>query len=151
MRKIVEYECEICRSRYFEESAALSCESRGLVDKNIVPLYVLFEEDGLYRNIIFCVAKFEPPRNQHYCFPSFWACRDTAYGDSLGENTCGGNHSISKDSHLLTKDNGKVDIKSERFKRMSEFLKSNNIPIRYWNGKEIVEYSENTSENLRCR
>ena len=138
MKKIISYKCEICNSNFSEKSAAVACEARGRVDKEvIVPLHVLFEDSGFYKNILFCIANQGIQTGEHWCSPTLWACRDTGIGDSLGKEMCGGGHCVSKDSPLLNENSGKIDFKSERFKRMVSFLNSKKIPIKYWDGKTI--------------
>lgn len=133
MKKIIFYECELCRRRYTEKKHAEECERAKPPEYPIGCIYG-DHKDSMYKNITFAVAKNR--FTGHLNVGSSWACRDNGYGDSLGENTCGGN------SLMLDKYHANLDFNHPTFKRMVNWLKSQNIPITVWDGEKAVPLSE---------
>ncbi|MCK5292860.1 MAG: hypothetical protein KAR39_12695 [Thermoplasmata archaeon] len=141
MKKIVEYECEICFSTFKEKKNALACEAQGLPEE--YPIGCLHGTnnypDSFYAEITFAVARnlVGPRRFGHMNAGSSWACRDIpGVGDSLGEDRCGtGSLKLSEyDAHL--------DPEHPTFKRMVAWLESQDIPVTVWNGKKAIPLEE---------
>ncbi len=126
------YECEICGRQFAKRERAAECE--GLSRKEY-PVGLIFGDhtpDAFYKDITFAVAKI---RFFGHCNDSpRWACRDNGAGDSVGEEMCGGNFLE------LSEYDAKFSEDHPTFKRMVKFLKSQNIPITIWNGKEAIPY-----------
>lgn len=136
-KKIVYYECEICRRQYDHEKHAIECEARGYgKEYPIGCIYGDHTKGAFYEKITFAVA--ENQIDGHYNSGCSWACRDNGPGDSLGDKRCAG------PSLNLTHYNDKdfLDRNAGHFKRMVAWLKSQNIPITIWNGKKAVPYEE---------
>lgn len=132
MRKIVEYECEICKSRYDSEKNARDCEDTGLAPE--YPVGCIYQQ-SFYKNMIFAVA--ENYLDRHYNYFSSWACRDIEIGDSLGKNMCGGNRSCKLNEHMaIQEEHRELPV----FQRMVNFLKSEGIRVTIWNGTKPVPY-----------
>lgn len=134
MIKITEWQCDICGRRYTSKGLAKECEENGAaVEYPIGTIYGNHEKGAFYENITFAVATNDT--KNHINTGGSWACRDTGYGDSLGESMCGGN------SLNLNDYDAKLDFEHPTFKRMVEYLKSQGIPIYIWDGKNPVLYS----------
>jgi len=137
MKTINLFECEICGSKYDNEKEALKCEARGFaVEYPIGCIYGNNEKGSFYEHITFAVATNRYDRwNKHLNVGSSWACRDLeGIGDSLGEEKCCGS------SLTLYENEGNIDRESPSFKRMVEWLKSQNIPITIWDGEKAIPY-----------
>lgn len=136
MRVVTRYYCEVCDSSYDTPERALECEARGLAfDYPIGMIYGNHEQGAFYKNITFATAQ-GLRADGHSDLRSSWACRDNEYGDSLGKSTCAGSiFNVGQYS-------GKLNFEHPTFKRMVAYLKSQNIPITIWNGKEAVPYEE---------
>lgn len=141
MKTIVRYQCEICFQVYDEEDTALACENRGLPEA--YPIGCLYgttnDPESFYAGITFAVANnIMGTRNSgHMNMGGSWACRDIpGVKDTLGSERCGsGSLSLSDwDAHL--------DPKHPTFKRMVDWLKSQDIPITVWDGKRAIPLEE---------
>lgn len=136
MAKKIEYwDCEICSARYLHEGTALECEQGGRAET--YPVGTIFADNtpgAFYDKIVFAVA--DNCLRGHVNDMSLWACRDMPVGDSLGNQMCGGGHS------KLHESDKNINRDMPAFKRMVEWLKSQNIPIYIWNGKRSVPYKE---------
>ncbi len=131
----IQYQCEICDNYYDTEKEALECEAKSKVSYPIGCIYGNHTSEGFYKDITFAVANNH--FRMHTNIGGSWACRDNNhFGDSLGEETCGGN------SLELNEYQGKVNKNHPTFKRMITWLKSQNIPITVWNGKEAIPYND---------
>ena len=86
----------------------------------------------MYKDMIFAVA--ENRVENHVNTGNSWACRHYN-NDSLDDEHCGS-------GRLTLEDNGSPNLNHPNFKRMVEYLKSKNIPIGIWNGKEIIPYKD---------
>ena len=135
--KIILYQCDICKLKYYDDDAEIDahqCEARG--PGKTYPIGCIYGnhgEDAMYNGITFAVA-----RNKiegHANWGSNWACRDTGYGDSLGENKCGGS------SLWMTKSECNVNPHTPHFKRMIKYLRDNMIDITVWDGMKPVYYA----------
>jgi len=134
-KKVIRYECEICRSRYITRSGAIDCEKRGPgVSYPIGCIYGNHTKGVLYYNITFAVAT--NLIDGHGNWGSSWACRDSRAGDSLGSQKCGGN------SLELTDYDGKISQHHPTFKRMVKWLESQEIPVTVWDGEKAVPLKE---------
>jgi hypothetical protein len=138
MKKIVEYQCDICKHKYSNEQSALDCEAEGVFDREKFPIGTMFEYEHHDFVGIFAIADIDAGCG-HYSFYSSWACRTKGYpGDTLGENMCGGGNSFLR-SHdkgvaefIRTHNITAEKTKCPEFKRMVEFLKSQKIQPRYY-------------------
>lgn len=135
MKKIVQYECDICRQRYSEKEEAEKCEARAFADEYPIGcMYGDHEKGSFYENITFAVATNDT--DHHINLGASWACRDNGSGDSLGESLCSGN------SLNLNNFDANLDFEHPTFKRMVEYLKSQNIPITIWDGENPVPFEK---------
>lgn len=142
MKTILEYQCEICRSRYHTVEVALACEAKGQFDlsKFVVGLMFEYHHNG-YIGIFSIPPDTVKPygRDGHMGTMSWWACRVSAqYGDSLGDEKCGGggfyySHPAGienfKEWHKITE----AYVGCTEFKRMVKWLKSQKIVPSYYN------------------
>ena len=143
--RIIQYACGICGYVYggkntTEEDAkrwAEECEARGpMIEYPIGCMYGDNTKGAFYQNITLCVAENrEMPTSSHMNVGSSWACRDTGYGDSLGESMCSGS------SLSLGKGDGGLDPTQDNFKRMVKYLRSQMIDITVWDGEKPVSYA----------
>ncbi len=141
MKKIVKFQCEICFDIYEEEDTALACENKGLPEE--YPIGCLYgttnDSDSFYARITFAVAKnIMGTRNSgHINRGSSWACRDIpGVGDSLGDQRCG------TGSLKLSEYHADLDLEHPTFKRMVDWLESQDIPVTVWNGKKAIPLEE---------
>lgn len=133
MKKIVYFECEICRRRHDTEKEALECENRG-VPKPLPHLVGLMFSDNFYGDkMVFAIPPdygtpegIERLTDMHFLGDKRWACRDTNAKDSIGESFCGsgGFFTIPK-YHPL--------IQSPALRRMVDFLRSVGITPKIMN------------------
>lgn len=138
MKRIIEYQCEICYQRYDSSRDAIKCEDRGPGREfPIGCIYGNHDDTSMYEQITFAVAQNRIEKHANY--GSSWACRDTGAGDSLGKDQCAGN------SLYLNKHYAKVNPKTEHFKRMVKYLMSQQIDITVWApdgaGYDAVSYA----------
>ena len=139
MKKIVRYQCEICKREFNSEQAALDCEADGLPPKYPIGcIYGDHEPGNFYEGITFAVASNRTMKYSHANYGGSWACRDTGYlGDTLGEQKCGSG------TLRLEKWHSNLDPEQPSFKRMVTYLKTLNLPLIYvWNGKKPVPLEE---------
>ncbi len=141
MRKIIEYQCEICFGVYREKKNAEACEARGLPEG--YPTGCLYgttnDPKSFYAGITFAVAKniMGTRVSGHINMGSSWACRDIpGVGDSLGSRRCGSG------SLKLSEYDANLDPEHPTFKRMVDWLKSQDIPITVWDGKKAIPLEE---------
>ncbi len=133
VKKIVLYECPICHLRYDKREWAEDCVARGAgKEYPIGTIYGDTRPGAFYENITLCVAENRIER--HLNAGSSWACRDTGMGDSIGDSMCAGN------SLTLGESDHHVDPSTPHFQRMVKFLRSRQIDIHVWDGKEAVTY-----------
>lgn len=140
MKTIIEYQCEICGEKYDDSYFALDCEKAGLPDTSKLPIGLMHECHHHGFVGIFAIARVDQNNYSKHCLSiGFWACRSNVHGDSLGEETCGG-----QDSHVTTDEEGmKKYIKwhsltdskvgCPEYERMVKYLKSQNIVPLYYN------------------
>jgi hypothetical protein len=120
--------------KYYGDDAEMDahqCEARGPgVTYPIGCVYGNHSDASMYEQITFAVAynRIEGHANMG----ASWACRDTGYGDSLGENRCGGN------SLWMSKSCGSLNPRAPHFIRMLEFLRSQQIDITVWDGEKAI-------------
>lgn len=141
MKKIVEYQCEICFGVYREKKNAEACEARGLPEG--YPIGCLYGTnnypDSFYARITFAVARniMGTRVSGHINMGSSWACRDIpGVGDSLGDQRCG------TGSLKLSEHDANLDPEHPTFKRMVDWLESQDIPVTVWNGKKAIPLKE---------
>lgn len=137
MKRIVEYQCEICRSRYDLEQLALNCEARGPGNVNPYPLGLIFMLG--HEEITFAIARCSVHR-PHYTMTSMWATRDNGAGDNFAEVRCGG------ELDLVLEAWHKANPEQPTFKRMVDWLRSMKYPVRYWDGTKIIELEKGEIE-----
>ena len=147
--KIITYRCPICASVYGDtrtkpedaKRLAESCLAKGIAP--VYPpgcMYGNNKPGAFYEHMTFAVAFNKvyqrPSLYGHMNLGGSWACRDNGYGDSLYEQTCGGNSlSLSVyDSHL--------DPTTNHFKRMVKYLQENCLPITVWDGTKPIPYED---------
>lgn len=141
MKKIVEYQCEICFGVYREKKNAENCEARGLPEG--YPTGCLYgttnDPDSFYARITFAVARniMGTRVSGHINMGSSWACRDIpGVGDSLGSQRCG------TGCLKLSEHDANLDPEHPTFKRMVDWLESQDIPVTVWNGKKAIPLKE---------
>ena len=149
MKKITKYECEVCHRQCDTEAEANDCEAIGKPNPQDFPIHVIvqFADDSqdIYWGLSFCVDKWKRTGEGYYAHDlhaSMWACRDNYAGDSLGKEHCGTDRCYHKISDFYNGASKVRDMKSPHFCRMVNYLRLMNIPVRYWNGKEIVTLSD---------
>lgn len=139
MKKIVRYQCEICNVKYKEKSSALACEDKGLGEEYPIGcLWGNHDPDAFYTDITFAVASniVKVWHLGHFNAGSSWACRDNGSGDTLGDSKCGTTF-LDLNSY-----SAKLDPEHPTFKRMVDWLESQNIPVTVWDGKKAVPLEE---------
>lgn len=139
MKVIVRYQCEICNGRYEEEDSALACENKGLAEEYPIGcLWGNHKPEAFYTNITFAVAgnSIGPGHHGHLNCGASWACRDNGSGDSLGDQRCGSG------TLKLTDWDAHLDPEHPTFKRMVDWLESQDIPVTVWNGKKAIPLEE---------
>ncbi len=88
MKKIIEYQCELCKKQYDTEKEAEKCEAKGFPE--LYPIGMMFSLAHPGKNIVFAIIKQQPKVWGHDHSYSTWACRDTPAGDNVGEKCyCG--------------------------------------------------------------
>lgn len=137
MKKHILYECEICHKKSESISEIERCEAKGVFDLSKFPVGTIVNlgREDILPNMTFAIAEvWHWPNDPHLGHSALWACRDGNYGDSLGDEKCGG-------QFLPYKAHNKVgSTNTPHFKRMVNWLRTQNIPVRVWNGKEAVLY-----------
>lgn len=139
MKKIVEYQCETCKARYSNEAQALACEMRGSFNPAKFTPGLMFE----YHHHGFVGIFAIPPDgarpsafNKHLGNVSYWACRNNTYGDSLGEETCGGelvgSDPVSMEKWICSKVITPKRVGGPEFIRMVNYLRSQGIAPYYY-------------------
>lgn len=140
MKKIIKWKCELCGHIYDRKMYAVKCEEKGLPETYPIGcLYGDHEPDAFYTDITFAVASNvfdEGGSLGHHNVGGSWACRDNGSGDTLGKHKCGGTF-LRLSDHLAN-----LDPEHPTFKRMVDWLKSQDIPITVWNGKKAIPLEE---------
>jgi hypothetical protein len=133
-KKIIQYDCDICKYRFNTWDSAVECEDRGHGEEYPIGcIYGDHTPGDMYANITFAVAKNEV--TGHSNWGSSWACRDTGYGDSLGEETCG------SPTLTLCYHHSYLNPLTPHFKRMVKWLRSQLIDITMWDGEKAISYA----------
>lgn len=127
MKKIINYQCEVCGNIYETETDAVKCEKKGPVNLD------KWKPGLLYRYIwnsemggIFALAHVRVSSySKHNVVGSFWACRNwSSYiegGDNLGPNFYCTGPELSDDFNSgITS----ADLELPEMGRMLEYLKS---------------------------
>jgi len=111
----------------------MECEARGLPEEYPVGMiYGSHSKVGdLYWDITFAIA--ENNINKHANFPVLWACRDSGYGDNVGDQKCGGSNSFIANEYWAD-----INIAAPHFKRMAAWLLVSKIPATVWDGEKPV-------------
>lgn len=134
MKEIVQYQCEICNRKYNSRRSAVDCEAKGPSLEYPIGMIYSYGQSKEDVKLIFAVAINRI--DGHVNHGASWACRDTNAGDNFGNGLCSGN-SLSLGEHdKVTAKN----CKQPCFKRLVNWLKSENIPVTIWNGKEAISY-----------
>ena len=148
MKTITRYKCEICGNEYESEAEAIKCEAKGKPMPKDFSTHVIvqFADDSKdsYWGLSFCVDKWKRSGEGYYAHDiqaSMWACRDNYAGDSLGKEHCGSNSSYHKESDFYNEFSKVREMKSPHFCRMVDYLQLMGIPVRYWDGKQIITMS----------
>lgn len=143
MKTIIEYQCEICRTKYKIQEDAMACEKQGVfsTDKFIQGLLFEYNHNGYVGIFAFPEAAKPYERDSHLGKSVNWACRNNRYGDSLGDEKCGGNGFLKTDTDYFNRwvEYHKISKEHENgleFNRMVNFLKSQNITPTYYNHKK---------------
>lgn len=142
MITILEYQCEICRQRYPTVEQALYCERTGRFDPTQFKVGIMWEYNHNGYVGVFALPKDGAQEYEQYGHLGTivsWACRAAGHiGDTLGDNRCGDGSLLRSDPasmkkfyayHNLTKDH----VGGPEFKRMVNWLKSQNIVPSYYN------------------
>lgn len=150
MKKIVQFECEICKHKYESEKEAVDCEALGKFNGSKYPAGLMFEYHhhdfvGIFSFPAKPKANDYGHKGGHIGESAWWACRTEKYkGDTLGKDLCGHSYLYSdekgfnewKDLNIVTKEK----VKCPEFKRMVAYLKSKNITPSYYNEKgELIK------------
>jgi len=167
MKKIIIFECDICRNQYRVENhdsiekakiECEACEARGYADPNRIDHYVINQIiDGGIR-MTFCNLPFSV--NKHHLRATSWAARDQFFkntenkiiptiNDNYGEMVCaGGNDSfIEAMSNVEFYKSKKVVEFGPHFLRMVRYMRSIGLPAKYWNGESVVIYDKELPTN----
>lgn len=139
MKKIILYQCEICGKIHEQEIDAKECEMKGEFDSSKYPVGLMFEYYHHGYVGIFAIPEkiqFWNNRINHLGHTGYWACRKN-YGDSLGDQQCGGDFFKSDDEslkgwikhHIVSPKH----VNGDEFNRMVKFLKSQGITPSYYN------------------
>jgi hypothetical protein len=132
--KIELYQCDICKMRWDDLKSAMNCAARGPAPEYPIGcIYGDSREGSMYSEITFAVATNR--LEGHANTGASWACRDSGYGDSLGESMCSG------PSLHLTESHKHVDPSTPHFIRMVGWLRSQRQNITVWDGKKWVYYA----------
>ena len=141
MKKIVKYQCEICFQVWEEKKNAEDCEARGLPEE--YPIGCLYgttnEPDSFYARITFAVARniMGTRMSGHMNMGSSWACRDIpGVGDTLGNLRCGSG------SLSLSDYDANLDPEHPTFKRMVDWLQSQDIPVTVCDGEKAISLEQ---------
>lgn len=142
MKTILEYQCEICTTRYPSAEQALKCEADGRFDPKKFPvglMYSLFHHGYVGIFAIYPGGATEYHRQGHVGQISWWACRAPGFpGDSLGDEHCGNGGLYRSSDKALKEFNAyhhmsKDKVGSPEFKRMVNWLNTQNIKPMYYN------------------
>lgn len=130
MKTVTYHQCEICSMQYDNFEDAMACEAKAKpAPRPVGYVYAYADPGDLYYGMAFAVAE-SGIFIGHGASDILWACRDTAHGDSLGVNRCGG----GGQSPLLEFD--KRWLAMPTFRRLVEWLVSQRIsPLVYDNGE----------------
>jgi hypothetical protein len=85
VKETINYDCEICGSRYNTKKEADKCESQGL--PKLYPIGMVFSMG--HENMVFAIIKQYPKHYGHHHTYSTHACRDTEAGDNEFGKYCG--------------------------------------------------------------
>jgi len=138
MKKIVQYECEICGRRSDDKGIITACENKkSPVEYPIGCIYGTHEKDNVYEHITFAVANNEIEGGilAHINSGGSWACRDNGLGDTLGNDKCCSSSGLS-----LTEYDSILDHDTPHFKRMVKYLEDRDIKVTIWDGKKAILY-----------
>lgn len=148
MKKIIQYQCELCNTKYEDEKEALACEAQGRAMPSVRETHIMYQLGDFYHNITFCVDIWEA-YNVHACQPYLWACRDNGCGDSLGDEHCGSPNDICWHNEEYMNEYKKVtDRTSPHFRRMVKYFVDKSIDVRYWDGKKVITMSEDEVKQI---
>lgn len=142
MKKIVEYQCEICHKKYLQENSALDCEALGIAEINDKPIGLMYE---YYHNNyigIFAIGKLRTGYSPHQLEFSSWGFRCEPYPYStVGDNFCGtGSDYFPKDIKNFRGKISEQNVGNAEFNLMVEYLKSKNITPKYFNDqRQLIE------------
>lgn len=145
MKKIVEYQCEICFKRYGNKHVALECENRGVFnDQYIKPGFVFAHEPAnSQREYIYAVVSVEIDANPHFGNIGTAAYRNNQYGDNgIGEGTCGfyylrGTINDLEFNGFTMKDE---NFEQEEFHRCLADFTNHGIELTYLQNGKIYKY-----------
>ena len=141
MKKIVEYQCEICKNRYKTEREALNCESKGVFDFTRYPIGLLSKvqwDDNHYG--IFANAQTERYHNPHLASEKMWAYRSNenisnSKIDLWNWEFCGSGFISDHKYNNFTKE----DLNLKETQWLIKQLKMNNITPSYYEGDKLVK------------
>lgn len=138
MKTIIQYQCEICNSKYENEESAITCEKKGLPDEESVKIGTMFSRMHGGFIGVFCVANIRKGGwNKHALEFGSWACRAKPYhqnGDTLGDGQyCGNGNSFINDSFSKKFILLNEHVGCEEFLRMVNYLQSRGITPQYYN------------------
>ncbi len=144
MKKLITYQCEICRREYSNEKNAIECEKRGYFDPTkITPGFMFpYKHNGFVG--IFSIPEIGHIKTErtdkHFGIMSYWACR--RYGDDSFPNLCGSDYVYSSQEELNKfiryRIMDKEYIGCPEFNRMVINLKSRGITPSYSTENGIV-------------
>lgn len=134
------YKCDICGKTSENISVIEECEKEGIPNLDEVLSLNVIYQGKTYENITFLTKKAELfDGNNHLYNVSGYATRDNGHGDSLGDEMFSEPH-LYRD-FFFKKHHEVYDFKSDHFKRMVKWLIDNNLPVKYWNGEKVCEFS----------
>lgn len=142
MITILEYQCEICRVRYPTAEQAIYCEGTGRFDPTQFRVGVMWEHNHNGYVGVFALpadGAREYQRQGHLGTIVSWACRAPEFpGDTLGDDRCGNGSLYRSDPKSIKKFYAYHNLTTNHvggpeFKRMVNWLKSQNIVPSYYN------------------
>lgn len=134
MKTIIQYQCDICHSRYNSEDSAKACESNGYFNPEKFPAGLMFEY--YHHDFVGIFSIPEPIKiDNHFGRSGLWACRKFCV-DTLGEQKCGDGGYMRSDEESINQwircHMVHEHLNSPEFERMVAYLRSQGITPSYY-------------------
>ena len=131
------YVCEICDKHYDTQKEALECEAQKQVSYPVGLIYGhTYPGDDKRLTVTVMNNRF----HRHGNYFDSWVCRLAYKKNKKMKDTIEDIFESKGVDIPLGKDSIHPDFEHPTFRPMVEFLKSKNIQITIWNGKEAVPY-----------